>query len=252
MQNKREHSNEDFIFGIRAVIEAIRAGKDVDKVLIKRGLSGDLIKELYTEMQTHQVPYQIVPDEKLNRVSQKNHQGVIALVSPISFSVFEEEVARLFEAAKEPFILALDEITDVRNFGAIVRSAECAGVDVIVIPEKGSARIGSDAVKTSAGALYKLPVCRVTSLKKALQYAQQSGIKVFGATEKTSEVYYRQNLTGPICLVMGSEDIGLSVEVIRTCDHLIKIPILGQIESLNVSAAASVLLYEVVRQRQGV
>ncbi|OFZ24272.1 MAG: 23S rRNA (guanosine(2251)-2'-O)-methyltransferase RlmB, partial [Bacteroidetes bacterium RIFOXYC2_FULL_40_12] len=152
----------------------------------------------------------------------------------------------------EPFILALDEITDVRNFGAIVRSAECAGVDVIVIPEKGSARIGSDAVKTSAGALYKLPVCRVTSLKKALQYAQQSGIKVFGATEKTSEVYYRQNLTGPICLVMGSEDIGLSVEVIRTCDHLIKIPILGQIESLNVSAAASVLLYEVVRQRQGV
>lgn len=252
MQNKREHNNEDFIFGIRAVIEAIRAGKDVDKVLIKRGLSGDLIKELYTELQNHQIPYQMVPDEKLSRVSQKNHQGVIALVSPISFSVFEEEVARLFESAKEPFILALDEITDVRNFGAIVRSAECAGVDVIVIPEKGSARIGSDAVKTSAGALYKLPICRVTSLKKALQYAQQSGIKVFGATEKTSEVYYRQNLTGPICLVMGSEDIGLSVEVIRTCDHLIKIPILGQIESLNVSAAASVLLYEVVRQRQGV
>ncbi|MCK9205581.1 MAG: 23S rRNA (guanosine(2251)-2'-O)-methyltransferase RlmB [Salinivirgaceae bacterium] len=252
MQNKREHNNEDFIFGIRAVIEAIRAGKDVDKVLIKRGLSGDLIKELYTELQNHQIPYQMVPDEKLSRVSQKNHQGVIALVSPISFSVFEEEVARLFESAKEPFILVLDEITDVRNFGAIVRSAECAGVDVIVIPEKGSARIGSDAVKTSAGALYKLPICRVTSLKKALQYAQQSGIKVFGATEKTSEVYYRQNLTGPICLVMGSEDIGLSVEVIRACDHLIKIPILGQIESLNVSAAASVLLYEVVRQRQGV
>lgn len=250
MYQKKVEKNEDLIFGIRAVIEAIKAGKDVDKVLIKRGLSGDLIKELLSELQLRQIPYQQVPDEKLNRVSQKNHQGVIALVSPVSFSVFEEEIARLFEMGKEPFVLALDEITDVRNFGAIVRSAECAGVHLIIIPEKGSARIGSDAVKTSAGALYKLPLCRVVSLKKAIQYLQQSGIKVFGATEKASGFYFHQKYSGPVCLVMGSEDTGLNPEVIRTCDQLVKIPVNGQIESLNVSAAASVLLYEVVRQRE--
>jgi 23S rRNA (guanosine2251-2'-O)-methyltransferase len=249
MHYKTEKNNDDLIFGIRAVIEAIRSGKDIDKVLIKRMLKGDLIKELYTELQQNNIPFQEVPEEKLNRVSQKNHQGVIALISPVTFSVLEEVIARIFENGQEPLLMAIDEVTDVRNFGAIVRTAECAGVHAIIIPEKGSARIGPDAIKTSAGALYRMPLCRVTSLKKALQYMQQSGIAVAGATEKAGETYFNQNFKQPVCIVMGSEDTGLSTEVIRVCDTLIKIPILGEIQSLNVSAAASVMLYEAVRQR---
>ncbi|MFA6402167.1 MAG: 23S rRNA (guanosine(2251)-2'-O)-methyltransferase RlmB [Salinivirgaceae bacterium] len=249
MYHKTERNTDDLIFGIRAVIEAIRSGKDIDKVLIKRGLKGDLIKELFEEMHQNNIPFQEVPDEKLNRVSLKNHQGVIALISPISFSVIEEVIASIFEKGQEPFLLAVDEVTDVRNFGAIVRTAECAGVHAIVIPEKGSARIGPDAIKTSAGALYKLPICRVSSLKKTLQYMQQCGIAVAGATEKASDFYFIQNFKQPVCIVMGAEDTGLSNDVIRVCDTLIKIPVLGQIQSLNVSVAASVLLYEAVRQR---
>jgi 23S rRNA (guanosine2251-2'-O)-methyltransferase len=249
MQRQNNKPSDDFIFGIRAVIEAVDAGKDIDKVLIKRGLKGDLFKELLQTLNQNQVPFQYVPEEKLNRVSTKNHQGVIAMVSPITFSDFEEIIARVFEQGEVPFLLALDEISDVRNFGAIVRTAECAGVHAIVIPEKGSARIGSDAVKTSAGALFKVPICRVSHMKKALQYMQQSGILVCGATEKATENYYQTNFTGPVCVVMGSEDIGMSPEVLRTCDVLLRIPILGTIQSLNVSVAASVLLYDVVRQR---
>ncbi len=249
MYHKTERNTDDLIFGIRAVIEAIRSGKDIDKVLIKRGLKGDLIKELFDEMHQNNIPFQEVPDEKLNRVSLKNHQGVIALISPIGFSVIEEVIASIFEKGEEPFLLAIDEVTDVRNFGAIVRTAECAGVHAIVIPEKGSARIGPDAIKTSAGALYKLPICRVSSLKKTLQYMQQCGIAVAGATEKASDSYFTQNFKQPVCIVMGSEDTGLSNDVIRVCDTLIKIPVMGQIQSLNVSVAASVLLYEAVRQR---
>jgi len=249
MHYKTEKNNDDVIFGIRTVIEAIRSGKDIDKVLIKRMLKGDLIKELYTELQQNNIPFQEVPEEKLNRVSQKNHQGVIAFISPITFSILEEVIARIFENGQEPLLLAIDEVTDVRNFGAIVRTAECAGVNAIIIPEKGSARIGPDAVKTSAGALYRIPICRVSSLKKALQYMQQSGIAVSGATEKASDTYFNQNFKQPVCIVMGAEDTGLSNDVIRVCDTLIKIPVLGEIQSLNVSVAASVLLYEAVRQR---
>ncbi len=246
-QNKK--NSDDFIFGIRAVIEATKAGKDIDKVLIKRGLKGDLIKELLDELNLWKIPFQYVPDEKLNRVTNKNHQGVIAMVSPITFTDFEEVITQIFEQGKTPFLLALDEVSDVRNFGAIVRTAECAGVHAVIIPEKGSARIGSDAVKTSAGALFKVPICRVASLKKTLQYMQQSGITVCGATEKAADNYYQSSFTAPVCIVMGAEDTGLSSEVLRSCDSLIRIPILGTIQSLNVSVAASVLLYDVVRQR---
>lgn len=246
--NKNKNT-DDLIFGIRAVIEVVNAGKDIDKVLIKRGLKGDLFRELMQVLDENQVPFQYVPEEKLNRVTGKNHQGVIAMISPISFYEFEEIIARVFEQGEVPFLLALDEISDVRNFGAIVRTAECAGVHAIVIPEKGSARIGSDAVKTSAGALYKMPVCRVANMKKALQYMQQSGIKVCGATEKATDNYYQTDFTQPVCVVMGSEDTGMSPEVLRTCDTLLRIPILGTIQSLNVSVAASVLIYDVVRQR---
>jgi len=239
----------DLIFGIRAVIEAIRFGKDIDRVLIKRGLKGELFRELITEIKENSISFQYVPEEKLNRVSHKNHQGVIAFISPVTFHKIEDVIANVFEKGEIPFILALDGVTDVRNFGAIVRTAECAGVHAIVIPEKGSVRIGADAVKTSAGALHKLPVCKVANLKQGLEYIQQSGVTLFGATEKTSENYYSHDFNKPVCIVMGAEDTGLSNDVIRLCDYLIKIPILGEIQSLNVSVAASVLIYDVVRQR---
>jgi 23S rRNA (guanosine2251-2'-O)-methyltransferase len=249
MENKHENKGDDFVFGIRAVIEAIRFGKDIDKVLIKRGLKGDLFKELLGVLNEDNIPFQYVPEEKLNRVTRKNHQGVIALMSPVSFYPLEDTITGIFEKGENPFILALDSISDVRNFGAIVRTAECAGVHAIIIPDKGSARIGSDAVKTSAGALHKMPVCRVASFKKAMEYLQQSGIVLFGATEKATENYYQSNFSDPCCIIMGSEDTGLSPEILRFCDNLIKIPILGEIQSLNVSVAASVLIYDVVRQR---
>jgi len=249
MDKQNDKKSDDLIFGIRAVIEAIRFGKDIDKVLIKRGLKGELFKELLATINQNRIAFQYVPEEKLNRVSRKNHQGVIALMSPITFYQLEDVVADIFEKGENPFILTLDGVSDVRNFGAIVRSAECAGVHAIVIPDKGSARIGSDAVKTSAGALHKMPVCRVSDLKKAMEYLLQSGIVLFGATEKATENYYQSNFNTPICIIMGAEDTGLSHEIIRFCDHLIKIPILGDIQSLNVSVAASVLIYDVVRQR---
>ncbi|MDA3890401.1 MAG: 23S rRNA (guanosine(2251)-2'-O)-methyltransferase RlmB [Salinivirgaceae bacterium] len=249
MNDRNDKPTDDFIFGIRAVLEAIRFGKDIDKVLIKRGPKGDLIKELQTVINEDNISFQYVPEEKLNRLTRKNHQGVIALMSPITFYGLEDTITAIFEKGEIPFILALDEVSDVRNFGAIVRTAECAGVNAIVIPEKGSARIGSDAIKTSAGALHKMPVCRVPNLKKAMEYLQLSGLVLFGATEKAIDNYYQSDFSGPLCIIMGSEDTGLSNEIIRFCDNLIKIPILGKIQSLNVSVAASVLIYDVVRQR---
>lgn len=249
MYQKQTNNTNDIIFGIRAVIEAVNFDKTIDKILIKRGLKGDLAKELTDLIKERQIPYQIVPDEKLARVTAKNHQGVIAFVSPIIFTPLDELVTQVFEKGETPFFIALDQVTDVRNFGAIVRTAECANVHGIIIPEKGSAQIGSDAVKTSAGALLKVPVCRVNNLKKALQNLQLSGLTVVGATEKAANYYYGHNFTTPICVVMGAEDTGLSDEVLRICEPLVKIPILGQIGSLNVSVAASILMYEVVKQR---
>lgn len=249
MDNNQNRHTDDYIFGIRAIIEAIRFGKQVDKILMKIGQNNELTQELTELIRENHIPVQRVPVERLDRITRKNHQGVIALMSPISFCQVEDVVAQVFDEGHMPFIVALDGVTDVRNFGAIVRSAECAGVDAIVVPEKGASRIGPDAVKTSAGALHKVPVCRTSSMKKTLQMLMDSGLKVCGATEKTDNLYYNQDLTGPVCLVMGAEDTGLSDDVMRLCEPLVKIPILGEIESLNVSAAAAVLLYEVVRQR---
>jgi len=243
------NQSKDFIFGIRSVIEAINFGKDIDKILVKRGLRGELFKELQDVLKEHSIFVQYVPEEKLNRITRKNHQGVVALMSPITFYNMEDVIADVFERGETPFIIALDEVTDVRNFGAIVRTAECAGVHSIIIPDKGSARIGSDAVKTSAGALHKVPICKVEDLKKSLEYLQLSGVAVFGATEKATDNYYESDFNKPVCIVMGAEDNGLSDNIIRMCESLIKIPILGDIQSLNVSVAASVLMYDVVRQR---
>jgi len=241
--------NKDFIFGIRAVIEAIRSGKQIDKLMIRSGLKGELIYELMGLVKEFNIPVQYVPNERINRVTMKNHQGVVAFISPIEFQNLENILPALFEKGMNPFFVVLDKITDVRNFGAITRTAECAGVDAIIIPEKGSAQISADAVKTSAGALLKIPVCRVKNLSKTLKFLQESGIQLVAATEKAKENYYSTNFTAPTALVMGSEDTGVDMEILKVADKMVKIPIMGDIDSLNVSVAAGILMYEVVKQR---
>lgn len=237
------------IYGTRAVMEAIAAGKEIEKIMIQSGLSNDLIKELITTARSNNVPFTFVPLEKLKRMSSKNHQGVICLLAAVSFASLDNLIDRAYSEGREPFFLLLDRITDVRNFGAIARTAECAGLDGIVIGEKGNAPITSDAMKTSAGALNHLPVCRERDLKKTLQLLRDNGIRVVACTEKASKDLYEVNLTGPIALIMGSEEDGISDPLIREADELAKIPMKGRIGSLNVSVAAGVAIYEVVRQK---
>lgn len=238
------------IYGTRAVIEAIAAGKNVEKVMIQSGLANDLVKELIAIAKNNNVPISYVPAEKLKRLSSKNHQGVISLLSAVSFSSVDDLIYKAYNEGREPFFLILDRITDVRNFGAIVRTAECAGVDGIIIPDKGNAPITSDAMKTSAGALNHLPVCRERDLKKTLQLLHDNGIRVVACTEKTDREIYELNLTGPLAIIMGSEEDGISDNLLRNADELAKIPLKGKIGSLNVSVAAGIALYEVVRQKK--
>lgn len=240
---------KDFIFGIRAVIEAIKSGKQIDKLMIRNGLKGELISELMELIKSLQIPFQYVPNERINRVTMKNHQGVLAFISPIEFQNIENILPDLFESGKTPFIVILDKVTDVRNFGAITRTAECAQVDVIIIPEKGSAQISADAVKTSAGALLKMPVCRVKNLAQTIKFLQQSGIQIVAASEKANDFYYKVDFTIPTAILMGAEDKGVDLEYLKVADQMVKIPLLGEIESLNVSVAASILIYEAVKQR---
>ena len=239
----------DFVFGIRPVIEAMEAGKTIDKILLKRELTGDLIKELLESARRYSVPVQRVPNERLNRITLKNHQGVIAIVSPVGYYDLEELIVRLYEEGKSPMGVLLDGVTDARNFGAIARSAECAGADFIVIPEKGSASVTSDAVRASAGALFHIPVCREKDILAAVSKLHENGYRVVGATEKGRVNYTAEDYSGPTAIVMGAEDTGISSEVIRKCDSLVSIPIKGKVGSLNVSVAAGVMLYEAVRQR---
>lgn len=236
------------IFGIRAVIEAIEAGKDIDKVIVKRELQGDLFKELSTVLKDHDIPMQKVPVERIDRFTRKNHQGVIAFLSAVAYEKIEDIIPFLYEQGKNPFILVLDGLTDVRNFGAIARTCEVAGVDAIVIPQRGSVSVNADAVKTSAGALLKIPVCREANLTDAIQFLKNSGVKVVAATERAANYYTDADLTGPVAIVMGSEDTGVSNENLRICDELVRIPQFGTIGSLNVSVAAGILIYEVIRQ----
>lgn len=243
-------NKNDYIFGLRAIIEAIEAGRDIDKVLIRKDLAGgELSRILLQKIKEYGVPSQRVPLEKLNRITMKNHQGAIALLSAVPFHSLEQLLPGLYEEGAMPFFVMLDGVTDVRNFGAICRTAECAGADAVIIPERGSATPNADAMKTSAGALTYLPVCRVSSLKEAINYLQQSGVTVIGASEKAEESYTEVPCTGPVAIVMGAEDTGLSPDVLRSCDRLAAIPILGSIGSLNVSVAAGIMTYEVVRQR---
>jgi 23S rRNA (guanosine2251-2'-O)-methyltransferase len=239
----------DMIYGTRAVMEAILAGKEIEKIMVQSGLTNDLIKELIGVAKEHKIPYTFVPAEKLKRMSTKNHQGVICLISSVSYSKLENVIDKAFSAGREPFLLILDRVTDVRNFGAIARTAECAGVDAIVIGEKGSAPITSDAMKTSAGALNYLAICREKDLKRSLKQLRDSGVKIIACTEKTSNKIYNADLKGPIALILGSEEDGVSDELLREADELAMIPLMGRIGSLNVSVATGVAVYEVVRRR---
>lgn len=240
---------DNYIFGIRAVIEAVKSEKTLDKVFIQRGVRGDLLQELKEVLQQKQFPISYVPIEKLNRITKKNHQGVVAVASPIEFYPLEEMVVSAFESGKTPLFLVLDHLTDVRNLGAIIRTAECTGVSGIILPKKGGASLGGDAVKTSAGAIFNVPICKVENLKDAIYFLQSSGVKVVGATEKTSQLIYNESFTEPVALVMGAEDTGISAGLLKILDARAKLPMFGQIGSLNVSIACGAFLYEIVRQR---
>lgn len=240
---------DNYIFGIHAVIEAIKAGKEIDKILIQRGLAGALFNDLRKVLQGTEIPYQMVPPEKINRITKKNHQGVIAFVCEIEYFKAEDILHKVFTEGRVPLVLLLDKVTDVRNFGAIARSAECTGVDMIIVPQRGSAQLNADAIKTSAGALHRIPVCREYNLKDTINFLKESGLQVIACHEKTDNLIYDINFKLPTAIIMGSEDSGISGEYIRLCDNAAKIPMKGNISSLNVSVATGVILYEVIRQR---
>lgn len=240
---------QEMLFGIRATMEAIKSEKEIEKVLIRTGLSGNLFQELFDLIREKGVEYQFVPVEKLNSLDQHNNQGVIALIVPIPYQEVNEVIPAIFASGKTPLILILDQITDVRNFGAIARSAECAGVDAIIIPFKNSAKITPDSIKTSAGALYNIPVCRVQNLKTLARELKREGIRIVAATEKAEKVYTEGDFSLATAIVMGSEDVGIDDALLRLADEQVKIPITGSIQSLNVSVAASLMVYEAVRQR---
>lgn len=241
---------QECIFGIRAVIEAIQQEKEIDKVMLKQGAKGELFQQLFSLLREKDIPFQYVPDEVFRPFADRNHQGVLAEVSPVPYQDIDEVLDRVEAAGQVPLIFILDRVTDVRNFGAIVRSAECAGVHAVVIPNKNSAKISSDAIKTSAGALYHMPVCRVLNLKKLVRELKFSRkIMVFAATEKAEKYYTQVDMTVPMAVIMGAEDKGIDEALLNIVTDCVKIPQKGQIESLNVSAAASVIMFEALRQR---
>ena len=245
----RRPPEKEMIFGIRAIIEAIDAGKTLDKILLRRDMTSTIGKELLKRLMGTTTPVQKVPVEKLNQYTDKNHQGAIAFLSPIDFCSLETLVPTLFEEGKTPLLMVLDGVTDVRNFGAIARTCACAGADALIIGAHSSVAINGDAVKTSAGALYHLPVCKVDNLQHALQFLRDSGFMVLAATEHATANYTEVDMTMPTAIVMGSEEKGIYEGNLRICSHQVRIPMSGVIESLNVSVAAGVMLYEVVRQR---
>src|SRR5690606_29547062 len=244
----KKESNQ-MVFGIRAVIEAIDSGKEIESIFVQRGLSGSLFMELKALLKEHNIGFQQVPIEKLNRITRKNHQGVIAVISPITYHNIEDLLPTLYERGEVPLLLMLDGVTDVRNMGAIARTAECAGVHAIIVPQKGSAEINPDAIKTSAGALFKIPVCRVDSLYKTAKFLQESGLQLISCTEKTDDTIYQPDYTSLSVLILGSEERGISDDLIRISEHLAKIPLFGEIASLNVSVSTGVVVYEAIRQR---
>lgn len=246
----RESSEKNqMVFGIRAIMEAIESGKEVEKLLIQNGLRGGLYHEFFQLLKLYKIPFNNVPPQALDRITRKNHQGVIAYLSPITYQNIENLIPMLYDQGKNPFLLVLDRLTDVRNFGALARSAECSGVDAIIVPSRGAATINEDAIKTSAGALHKIAVCREDNLKDTLEFIKNSGIKIFGVSEKADDYYYNQDFTEPCALMLGSEENGISEAYMKYLDGFVKIPMAGTIDSLNVSVAGGIIMFEVLKQR---
>lgn len=250
MQTKQQKQEEEsLIFGLRPIIEAIKAGKQIDKLYIQSGLQSVLYNELMNLIKINNLVYQFVPVEKLNNLTLKNHQGVAGYISAIAYQKITGILPALIQAGKQPLLLILDRITDVRNFGALARTAECAGVHAIIIPSASSAQINADAIKTSAGALHKIPVCREENLKQVLDYLKEFGVQIISCTEKADDYYYEIDFTGSTAIIMGSEENGILNEYLQKSDAKAKIPMMGKISSLNVSVAAGIVLYEAVSQR---
>lgn len=250
-RGSHQKKKSEFIFGIHPILEAIKAGKEIERVYLLKQVSGEALKDLLALVKKHKIPFVLVPNEKLNKITRKNHQGAIAYVSLISYSSLDYVLESAYAEGRMPFILLLDSITDVRNFGAICRTAECTGVDAVVIPSKGAARVGEDAIKTSAGALHHIRLCRTPNLIQTVRYLKDSGLEIISCTEKTDDGLYSANFNAPLAVVMGSEEYGVSSEILKISTQKVKIPLLGEIGSLNVSVAAGVVLYEARRQQLG-
>jgi len=240
---------ENLIFGLHPVLEAVKSKKPIDKLYIQKGMASSKIDAILNYLDQEAVSVNYVPIEKLDRLIRSNHQGIIASISPISFKTLEEVVEERLENKKDPVFIILDQVSDVRNFGAILRTAECTGVDAVIIQKKGGAPVSGDTVKASAGAIFNLAICKVDHIKDAIFYLQGSGVKTIAATEKTSQTIYDTDLTGPLAIIMGSEGKGVSKSVLSLVDQSASLPVLGEINSLNVSVACGVFLYEMIRQR---
>ena len=238
-----------YIYGVHAVLEAIDAGKDIDKILLSKTLNAETAKEIDERARALRVPVQRVPVQKIDRITRRNHQGVLAMMSAVTYYRVEDIVPQLFDNGENPFIVVLDGVTDVRNFGAVARTCECAGVSAIVIPDRESVSANADAVKTSDGALNYLPVCREHNLVSAVRLLRDSGFKIVGTSDKSQKPYTQGDYTGPVAIVLGAEDKGVSPEIMKLCDTQVMIPEFGHINSLNVSVAGGIMIYEVVRQR---
>ena len=238
-----------YIYGIHAVTEAIEAGKDIDRILLSKTLNSDTAQDIINRAKSLKVPVQRVPVQKIDRITRRNHQGVLAMMAAVTYYRVENLVPQLFDEGENPFFVVLDGVTDVRNFGAVARTCECAGVSAIVIPDRESVSVNADAVKTSAGALNYLPVCREHNLVSAVKLLRDSGFKIVGTSDKNAIPYTQGDYTGPVAIVLGAEDKGISQDIMKLCDTQVLIPEFGHINSLNVSVAGGIMIYEVVRQR---
>jgi 23S rRNA (guanosine2251-2'-O)-methyltransferase len=250
MDYRQKKAKDDFIYGTHPIEEAFDSGKEIDKLLIQKGVRNDAIQSIIQKAKQTETPFQFVPIEKMNRVTRKNHQGIIAYVSNVEYQQLEQVLPLVYENGETPLILILDRITDIRNIGAIARSAECTGVHAIVVPAQNSARINADAVKSSAGAILRVPIVRSFNLKDSIKFLKDSGLQIYAASEKATAIYDEVDYTTPSAIIMGSEEDGVSGEYIKLCDETVKIPMIGETASLNVSVAAGVMLFEVLNQRR--
>ena len=246
---EKSREKREMVFGIRPIMECLQAGRDFEKIFVQKNLKGDNFKSLWTVLKSSSTPISKVPLERLNKFTGKNHQGIIGFISPVKYFTMESVIQNLYEKGRSPFIVVLDGITDVRNFGAIARSAECLGADAIILPTTDTVQVNADAMKTSAGALNILPVCRTPKLSVALDYLKDSGLKIVGVSERAEQRIQDMDLRSPVAVILGSEETGISDKILPICDEMGKIELYGNIPSLNVSTAATVAFYEINRQR---